>query len=602
VKRIGVRGRQIEDEYYRLHVERIEKTLAATPQLVNGSHADKQGRLWLAASAVSVKYGFTLRELDCWRQATCPWIGRHLGARKMIVREESSVTGLRELFLYAEGDLREIKAAIAAGRNTPADPWPSTEEAIAAGLTERALKAIRAANKSSTRPGVRVRADGLVTSVTEWSPVALEVARQKRTIPAGFVGEDEATKPPFGLTPRALHHWRNHCAWLGRAIDVVKAGGRCYYSRADLEQIAVKRAAGRGDSWIDPADRSVWITTTRLWLDFGIEEQIASYFQRREAQPPKPRRNGRGRVRSAPAIRGKVVMWPGKTGDQARVWSIDDALRYVAYRDRQFRTAKVAEAVFEDEDGGSPITVSAAARELKVYPNVVREWIAKGLLASVSRRHPHRRREVATVFAEDVRDLQAARLAASRIYAAEAATSHIETMRGASSQTPHGDEPRRSRASEAPSLNDPAVYSTRTVNGDELAEKYAGATRPDLDRIYQILVEIRNGHADLLVREGKGRARIAFDDNALTVTIDDKGPIHVENPRAYKLFRVIADASPDVINARDIQAKVSGTGGDKAIPRLRARLPRVLRDAVKSDTRGFWLQLPPLKKKSVVDR
>jgi hypothetical protein len=91
----------------------------------------------------------------------------------------------------------------------------------------------------------------------------------------------------------------------------------------------------------------------------------------------------------------------------------------------------------------------------------------------------------------------------------------------------------------------------------------------------------------------KNVGRLQFDDASLTVRIDGGAPIRAKNPRAYQIFKAIAQASPDVINRIDIRQAVCGTKGDKTIRHLIDGLPRPLRDAVESDTTGFWLRLPP---------
>ena len=68
---------------------------------------------------------------------------------------------------------------------------------------------------------------------------------------------------------------------------------------------------------------------------------------------------------------------------------------------------------------------------------------------------------------------------------------------------------------------------------------------------------------DRMRREAKAPTlpRIQFDDQALTVTIDGGASDTVENPKAYKLFRTIAEAAPGIVNTADINSAVPGTNG-----------------------------------------
>src|SRR5262249_40940278 len=94
--------------------------------------------------------------------------------------------------------------------------------------------------------------------------------------------------------------------------------------------------------------------------------------------------------------------------------------------------------------------------------------------------------------------------------------------------------------------------------------------------------------------------RFRFDDASLVVSIDGGPPIQVENPKAYLLFKTVANASPRIITAHGIREKVAGLHGDKGIPRTRDELPEPLKSSLKSDTRGYWLRLPPPGEMSAV--
>ena len=93
-------------------------------------------------------------------------------------------------------------------------------------------------------------------------------------------------------------------------------------------------------------------------------------------------------------------------------------------------------------------------------------------------------------------------------------------------------------------------------------------------------------------RSPQAAQRLRFEDISLTVAIDGGKPIQVENAKAYRIFKTIAEASPKVINRVDIKLAVEGTQGDRTIPGLIRQLPEPLKDAVKRDNTGYWLCLP----------
>jgi hypothetical protein len=90
--------------------------------------------------------------------------------------------------------------------------------------------------------------------------------------------------------------------------------------------------------------------------------------------------------------------------------------------------------------------------------------------------------------------------------------------------------------------------------------------------------------------------RLRFDDASLTVVIDDGKPIGVKDPKAYQIFKVIANAAPNIVPRKTIQNTVAATRGDRTIRKLLLSLPEPLRTAWKNTTRGYYLRLPAKKK------
>jgi hypothetical protein len=86
--------------------------------------------------------------------------------------------------------------------------------------------------------------------------------------------------------------------------------------------------------------------------------------------------------------------------------------------------------------------------------------------------------------------------------------------------------------------------------------------------------------------------RLMFDAAALIVTLDGTA-FHVPDPKAFSIFKLIADAAPATLTEMDIQRKVRGTKGRGAVRRRLKSLPAPLRDAIKGNNRGRWLCLPP---------
>jgi hypothetical protein len=85
--------------------------------------------------------------------------------------------------------------------------------------------------------------------------------------------------------------------------------------------------------------------------------------------------------------------------------------------------------------------------------------------------------------------------------------------------------------------------------------------------------------------------RLTLDDLALAVTLN--GVKHrVADPRAYAVYKAIAEKDAPTITKNRIRTKVKGVRGQKTIPRLIASLPPALQQTVKWDTNGYWIVLP----------
>jgi hypothetical protein len=90
--------------------------------------------------------------------------------------------------------------------------------------------------------------------------------------------------------------------------------------------------------------------------------------------------------------------------------------------------------------------------------------------------------------------------------------------------------------------------------------------------------------------------RLHFDSPTQTITLDGF-PHHIDDPKAFAVYKAIADACPLPITKRKIQGQVPGCRGVKTIPLLLARLPRPLKDTVRSGVNGYWLDLAPKQKR-----
>jgi hypothetical protein len=86
-------------------------------------------------------------------------------------------------------------------------------------------------------------------------------------------------------------------------------------------------------------------------------------------------------------------------------------------------------------------------------------------------------------------------------------------------------------------------------------------------------------------------SRLRFDETTFTVHLDGTA-IRIDHPNAFALYKVLAAQKGMPITRRGLRKHDSRFRGDKTIPRLRGKLPRILRDTVKSSNAGYWLHLP----------
>jgi hypothetical protein len=89
---------------------------------------------------------------------------------------------------------------------------------------------------------------------------------------------------------------------------------------------------------------------------------------------------------------------------------------------------------------------------------------------------------------------------------------------------------------------------------------------------------------------GSEAERLRFDVQTLTVTLDNK-PFKISNPKAFSVYKAIADSRPNPITRASIQSRVPGCRGEKTIRRLLNTLQEPLRECVQSGPAGYWLEL-----------
>jgi hypothetical protein len=88
--------------------------------------------------------------------------------------------------------------------------------------------------------------------------------------------------------------------------------------------------------------------------------------------------------------------------------------------------------------------------------------------------------------------------------------------------------------------------------------------------------------------------RLSFDAETWTATLDGMD-YRIDDPKQFQIYRVIAEVGRPITNS-EIQGKVMGVKGKKAISKRLQSLPPALRRTIRTNTRGHWLVLPIRKK------
>jgi hypothetical protein len=90
------------------------------------------------------------------------------------------------------------------------------------------------------------------------------------------------------------------------------------------------------------------------------------------------------------------------------------------------------------------------------------------------------------------------------------------------------------------------------------------------------------------------KERLSFDPATSTISLDGK-TYRVDDPKAFLLYEVLAKNLPLPLTRKGLRKLNSTFRGDKTVPRLREKLPRALRQTIKSTTAGYRIELPPAK-------
>lgn len=86
--------------------------------------------------------------------------------------------------------------------------------------------------------------------------------------------------------------------------------------------------------------------------------------------------------------------------------------------------------------------------------------------------------------------------------------------------------------------------------------------------------------------------RLHCEDATYTLTIDGHA-YHIENPTAYMIYKLLAAETPQPLTRADLQARIRGCKGRKAIRQLLDTLPEPVRRTARSGSRGYWIDLSP---------
>jgi hypothetical protein len=94
---------------------------------------------------------------------------------------------------------------------------------------------------------------------------------------------------------------------------------------------------------------------------------------------------------------------------------------------------------------------------------------------------------------------------------------------------------------------------------------------------------------------GDARAkRLQFDPQSQTVVLEGM-QYPVKNPKAFFLYKTIAEKGGEPITRADLRQQHKGLKGDKTIPNLLDELPPELRETVQRGSNGYWVRLQPPK-------
>jgi hypothetical protein len=88
-----------------------------------------------------------------------------------------------------------------------------------------------------------------------------------------------------------------------------------------------------------------------------------------------------------------------------------------------------------------------------------------------------------------------------------------------------------------------------------------------------------------------GTPRLSFDCETQTAILDGER-YKIENPKAFFLYKAIAERKGQPITRTELRQQNKGLKGDKTIPNLRVQWPAKLQETILSGPSGYWLSLP----------
>jgi hypothetical protein len=248
------------------------------------------------------------RRLLRWARAEgqwCPLLGRRLDAEKFPFRARR---GFRRVWMFSREDLREIGAALLAGRVSDGVHGPGLTYAEAArmGFGRDTLQRLSdqdgpgaaelGGDKLDTWTEYRVTADGDIRAVRVFDPEylrRLKEARKNRATAApdkadGVSGREAMAR--YGHLFRAgdLVQWRTACGFLGRPLRAWKvpakclSGGEWRYDQDDLAEIARQLGEDPDRPHKDPTTGALYLPLRPFMRLTGWpEQQVANYRDRR---------------------------------------------------------------------------------------------------------------------------------------------------------------------------------------------------------------------------------------------------------------------------------------------------------------------------------